>query len=396
MNMPLPSLLEPEIETTPVAVAAGLELVIERAVLLKALAHAQSVVERRNTIAILSNVKLDASGDRLILTATDMDLAVSETIEASIKKHGVITTPAHMFYDIVRKLPDGGQVALTVSPKDTGKMIITCGSCKFSLPCLPAAEFPVMDDTALTHQFHLPVADVKALIDKTRFAMSTEETRYYLNGIYLHTGKNNDTPVLRTVATDGHRLARIEVALPEGAENLPGVIIPRKTVSEVKRLIEEGTGEVTISLSSTKIRFSHGNIVLLSKLIDGTFPDYENVIPSGNDKIMEIDAKLFTRAVDRVSTVSSDKSSGIKFAINPGSLVLSASSDSSSSATEEVEVTYGATPIEVGFNARYLLEMMSVIEGDIVQFVLADSASPAIARDAADMGALYVIMPMRV
>jgi DNA polymerase III subunit beta len=393
--MALTSILE-EDSTPNATTGTGLELIIERSALLKALSHVQSVVEKRNTIAILSNVKLDASSGSLTLTATDMDLAISEIVDADIRIAGAVTTPAHMFYDIVRKLPDGGQVALSVPESDPGKMTITCGSCKFSLPCLPAADFPVMDESGMTHNFSIPANEFKALIDKTRFAMSTEETRYYLNGIYLHTPKNSPTPVLRTVATDGHRLARIEVALPEGASNIPGIIIPRKTVSEVKRLIEDGLDVVSLSLSASKIRFAYGNIVLLSKLIDGTFPDYENVIPVANDKIMEIDSKLFTRAVDRVSTVSAEKTSGIKFTLDHGQLTLSASSDGNGTATEEVEANYSAGKIEIGFNARYLLEMMSVIEGDVVQFVLADSASPAIARDAADMGALFVIMPMRV
>jgi DNA polymerase-3 subunit beta len=394
MTLPLPSLLEQDI---PAATsAAGFELVIERSALLKALSHVQNVVEKRNTIAILSNVKLEAAGNTLILTATDMDLAVSETVDATITRQGAVTTPAHMFYDIVRKLPEGGQIALTISEKDSGKMLITCGACKFSLPCLSAAEFPVMDESGMTHHFSIPASDFKALLDRTRFAMSTEETRYYLNGIFLHAPTNATSPVLRAVATDGHRLARIEVALPEGAENIPGIIIPRKAVNEVKRLIDEGADTVSLSLSATKIRFAYGNVVLLSKLIDGSFPDYENVIPAGNDKIMEIDSTAFRKAVDRVSTVASEKSSGIKFTIDQGLLTLSANSDHNGTANEEVEATYGADKVEIGFNARYVLEMMSVIDGDVVQFVLADSASPAIVRDASDMGALYVIMPMRV
>ena len=367
---------------------------LDRAVLLKALSPIQSVVERRGTIPVLANVKLDAGDDGLRLTATDMDIAIVERIDADVKEKGAITVPAHMFYEIVRKVPEG-TVQLSKKAEDA-KVTIKAGSSRFSLATLPVDDFPVMAEGDFEHRFQVSPAECKALLEKTRFAISTEETRYYLNGVYLHAADNDGASVLRAVATDGHRLARMEVALPEGAGNMPGVIIPRKTVSELYKLVEEGGETVDIAVSESKIRFEVGNAVLVSKLIDGTFPDYERVIPKGNDKIMEVDGKVFSQAVDRVSVITSEKSRGIKLELNPSKLVLEASSTEQGNASEELTVAYGADTVEIGFNSRYLLDMMAQIEGETAQFVFADSASPTIVRDPADVGALYVIMPMRV
>jgi DNA polymerase-3 subunit beta len=372
-----------------------MKLVIERSVLLKALSPIQSVVERRGTIPILANVKLDAAKGQLSLTATDMDIAIVGHVKAEVETPGATTVPAHMFYEIIRKLPDGSNVQLSLGGKD-GKLSITAGQSKFSLAALPIDDFPVMAEGDLAHKFSITPAECKALLEKTRFAISTEETRYYLNGVYLHAANNAGAAVLRAVATDGHRLARMEVGLPEGAEQIPGVIIPRKTINELYKLVEEGGEKVEISLSESKAKFAIGDSVLVSKLIDGTFPDYERVIPTGNDKIMEVDGKAFSNAVDRVSVITSEKSRGIKLALGGSKLTLSASSAEQGTATEELSVSYGADPVEIGFNSRYLLDMMQQVEGETAQFVFADSASPTIVRDPADVGALYVIMPMRV
>jgi len=383
------------IESNPTAAGQAMKFVIERAHLLKSLGHVQSVVEKRGTIAVLSNVKIETKNDLVELTATDMDLAMVEKVPAAISKGGATTVPAHMFYDIVRKLPEGAQIECTVSD-DGAKMTIRSGQSRFSLGCLSTEDFPVMADGELGHNFTIKAAECRALVEKPSFAISNEETRYYLNGIYLHAAGTGANKVLRAVATDGHRLARIEVALPAGAANMPGVIVPRKAIHEVKKLIEGSDGDVQISLSDSKIRFVSGNAILVSKLIDGNFPDYERVIPANNDKIMEVDCKLFTQAVDRVSVISSEKSRAIKLHLEGGKLTLSASSTEHGTASEEIDVTYSSSTLEVGFNSRYMLEMMSQIEGDTAQFLLNDGASPAIVRDTADVSSLYVIMPMRV
>jgi DNA polymerase-3 subunit beta len=371
-----------------------MKLTIERAALLRALGHVQSVVERRNTIPILSNVLLKSEDSRLALSATDMDIEIVARAAAQGARPGASTAPAHMLYDIVRKLRDGAQIELDVAG-DKGQMTLRSGRSTFTLACLPPEDYPLMSAGDLAHRFTVGAVELKRLIDRTRFAISTEETRYYLNGIYLHAARSNEMPMLRAVATDGHRLARMEVPLPEGAAGMPGVIVPRKTVTELRKLLDADDGaeqEIAISLSDTKIRFVIGETVLNSKLIDGTFPDYDRVIPSGNDKILEIEAKPFAEAVDRVSTISR----AVKLTIERGSVTLSATSPENGTASEELEVRYNATPIEVGFNARYLLDITAQIEGEGAQIALADAASPAVMRDAADASAIYVLMPMRV
>ncbi len=380
---------------TPLEAGSAMNIKIERSALLRILSHVQSVVERRGTIPILSNVKLETSAEGLYLTATDMDIAVEDKVEADAVEFGATTVPAHTFYDIVRKLPDGSMVELKKAA-DAEKLTIRCGSSRFVLATLPVEDFPVMDEGEMTHNFSMKSADLVTLIEKTRFAVSTDETRYYLNGIYLHAAEIENTHVMRAVATDGHRLARIEMPIPEGAAGMPAVIIPRKTIGELRKLIEEGVEVVEISLSDTKIRFKCGHATLVSKLIEGTFPDYERVIPTNNDKILEIACQPFIDAVDRVSVISAEKSRGVKFTLQPGRLTISASSPEHGTATEEMEVTYSADPMESGYNSKYLLDMMAQIEGDTVQFLLADATSPALVRDPGDVGALYVIMPMRV
>ncbi|RMF08278.1 MAG: DNA polymerase III subunit beta, partial [Alphaproteobacteria bacterium] len=292
-----------------------MKLTIERAALLKTLSHVQSVVERRNTIPILSNVRLDASDGRLDLTTTDLDLQIIETVDANVTSAGAITAPAHTMHDIVRKVPEGADVEISYGGSGDGRLTLAAGRSRFALACLPPDDFPELTADDVGHTFAVQAADLKRLIDKSRFAISTEETRYYLNGIYFHVAESNGAPVLRAVATDGHRLARVEMPAPEGSADMPGVIVPRKAVNELRKLIDEFDGAVGISLSATKIRFSFDSAVLTSKLIDGTFPDYSRVIPEGNDKRLEVDSRLFAEAVDRVSTISTDKSRPIKLAL---------------------------------------------------------------------------------
>ena len=370
-----------------------MKLTIERNVLLRSLAHAQSVVERRNTIPILSNVLLTADEGKLRLTATDLDIAIVEEAAAEVQEAGGTTVPAHTLYDIVRKLPDGAQVRLAAAE---GRLSLTAGRSRFALSCLPREDFPAMADGELPNRFQLPANELKRLIEKTRFAISTEETRYYLNGIYLHAAELNGTDVIRAVATDGHRLARVDMPLPEGAAGMAGVIVPRKAVLEVDKLLDDSDDTVELAVSETRIRFTFGSTVITSKLIDGTFPDYERVIPAGNDKSLEVDGRSFAGAVDRVSTISSEKSRAVKLALDGDRLVLSANSPENGSATEEMTVSFSGGDLEIGFNSKYLLDITSQIDGEQAEFLLADAASPTIIRDSADPSALYVLMPMRV
>jgi DNA polymerase-3 subunit beta len=374
-----------------------MKLAIERAALLRSLAHVQSVVERRTTIPILSNLKLEAEGGSLALTATDMDLSVVERTEAEISQPGATSAPAHTLYDVVRKLPEGCRITLERS--DSGAEItLRAGRSTFDLPCLPAADFPAMTDEGLDHSFTMPAGDLRRLIDRTRFAISTEETRYYLNGVFLHAIEEGAASCLRAVATDGHRLARVETALPAGAQGMPPVIVPRKTVGEIRKLIDEldAGAEVGVALSSARIRFEIGAAVLRSRLIDGTFPDYQRVIPTGNDKLLVAPTRELGEAVDRVATIATEKGRAIKLSLADARLTLSAISPDAGRAVEELDVRYAADALEIGFNARYILDMNSQIEGDEVEFAMADAGSPTLVRDPKDSSTLYVLMPMRV
>jgi DNA polymerase III subunit beta len=373
----------------------AMKVTVERSELLKSLGHVHRVVERRNTIPILANVLLHGDRSKLSLKATDLDVEVIDTIAAEVGPAGSTTVPAHMFFDIVRKLPEGAQIALE-SSGDRAALAIRAGRSRFTLQTLPESDFPDLSAGEMTHKFTLKAGELKRLIDKTQFAISTEETRYYLNGIYLHAAGTAKAQTLRAVATDGHRLAQMEIELPKGAASMPGIIVPRKTVGEVHRLMEDGETEVAIELSPGKIRFTIGPTVLTSKLIDGTFPDYARVIPVGNDKELVVDKKEFEAAVDRVSTVSSERGRAVKLSINAGRLLLSVTNPDSGSANEELEVEYEADPIDIGFNSRYLLDIAAQIESEAAVLKLADPGSPTLIQDKEQRGALYVLMPMRV
>jgi DNA polymerase-3 subunit beta len=372
-----------------------MRVTLERSNLLKSLNHVHRVVERRNTIPILSNVLLRADGASLEMKATDLDLEVTEATAAQVERTGATTVPAHLLYDIVRKLPDGAEVMLRMA-EDGNSMSVISGRASFRLQCLPQSDFPELTAGSFSHVFRLESAALKGLIDKTQFAISTEETRYYLNGIYFHTFKTGGALKLRSVATDGHRLARAEMDAPAGSEGMPGVIIPRKTVSELQKLVDNPDVAVTTELSDTKIRFTIGSVILTSKLIDGTFPDYQRVIPTGNDKRLIIDRQSFANAVDRVSTISSERGRAVKLSIGDGQLTLAVNNPDSGSATEELPADYTSDPIEIGFNARYLLDVAAQLSGSEARFMLADAGSPTLIHDTADEHALYVLMPMRV
>ena len=363
---------------------------IERATLLKGLSHVQSVVERRNTIPILSNVLLDATADgQLRLMATDLDLQINESVAAEVEQPGSTTVSAHTLFDIARKLPEGAQVSLTAAE---GRMTIVAGRARFTLGTLPRDDFPVIAEGELPTQFELPVETLKQIVDKTRFAISTEETRYYLNGIFLHVAEG----VLKAAATDGHRLARVTVDQPKGAEAMPDVIMPRKCIAELRKLLDEVDGSVGVSLSGTKIRFDLGQAILTSKLIDGTFPDYSRVIPTANDKILKLDPKSFMEGVDRVSTIATEKTRAVKMALDRDKITLSVTSPENGTAAEEVPGEYVALPFEIGFNSRYLLDILGQIDSELVEVHLADAAAPTLIRENDKSPALYVLMPMRV
>lgn len=368
---------------------------VERSALLKALSRVQSVVEKRTTIPILSNILIGAQDGQLALCATDMDLEIVDAVPATIGETGSTTVPAHTLYDIVRKLPDTATLNFALN-EGQNAVTISAGRSTYKLGCLPREDFPEMTANKAANSFILAASVLRNLIDRTRFAMSTEETRYYLNGIYIHAAESPDGPVLRAVATDGHRLARFQVALPDGAAGLPGVILPRKAVLELRRLLDEAGDTIRLEVSEKMVRFTFEHVTLTTKVIDGTFPDYERVIPQNNDKTLEMDPKYFSSAVDRVATVAAEKTRAVKLAIKGRTMTLSANNDNGS-ATEEVEVAFNNdAAIEIGFNARYLLDVTQLLEGTNCNFLISDSASPAIVQDSDDPSSLYVLMPMRI
>ncbi|MDB0013331.1 DNA polymerase III subunit beta [Alphaproteobacteria bacterium] len=367
-----------------------MKLTIDRMSLLRPLGHVQSVVERRNTIPILANVVLRAEEGELSLTATDMDMDIATEVGCSVMTSGTTTMSAHLLYDIARKLPDGAEVEIAVND---GHAMVSAGRSSFRLPTLPVEDFPAISSNELPVNFSLTAADMRDLIDATRFAISTEETRYYLNGIYIHKAESGE---LCAVATDGHRLAMTRQALPSGAAQMPSIILPRKAVSELRKLLDDFDGDVLVGLSETRAEFRFGVVRLTSKLIDGTFPDYTRVIPVGNDRIMQVDVSAFSAAVDRVSTIASEKSRSVKMGLKSGVLTLSASNTDASSATEELEVSYDGPEMEIGFNARYLLDIAGQVNSEMVEFALADQGSPSLVRALGDEASLFVLMPMRV
>lgn len=372
-----------------------MKITLERNHLLKSLGRVHRVVERRNTYPILANVLLRAGDGGLDLRATDLDIEVTESVPAMVGTAGTTTVPAHTLYDIVRKLADGAEVRLETSGGE--QMQLSSGRSRFNLACLSPDSFPDLKSGTFSHTFQIAAATLRDLIERTQFAISNEETRYYLNGIYFHTLNVDGETVLRAVATDGHRMARAETAAPAGAGDMPGIIVPKKTVGEVQKLLEGAEGEVTVELSDTKIRFSLNGIVLLSKLIEGTFPDYERVTPKNNDKVMTVDRASFATAVDRVSTIASDRGGkAVKLTMRDGTLELSVTNPDHGTATEEIAVDFEPESFEIGFNARYLLDIIAQIRSENAVFSFNDAGSPTLVREDGEARALYVLMPMRV
>ncbi|MGK7661744.1 MULTISPECIES: DNA polymerase III subunit beta [unclassified Marinovum] len=372
-----------------------MKISIERGTLLKAVAQAQSVVERRNTIPILANVLIEAEGDTVSFRATDLDIEVVDKAAAQVERAGATTVAAVTLHEIVRKLPDGALVTLAEEGA-SGRLTVEAGRSNFSLATLPREDFPVMATSEYSSNFSAPAPVLRRLFDKSKFAISTEETRYYLNGVYMHVADGEEGKALRCVATDGHRLARIDAPLPDGAGEMPGVIVPRKTVGELRKLLDDDDMEIAVSVSETKVRFATPDIMLTSKVIDGTFPDYTRVIPQGNTRKLEVDASDFARAVDRVATVSSERSRAVKMALDEDRLVLSVNAPDSGAAEEELAVAYCDERLEIGFNAKYLLEIASQVDRENAVFMFNSAGDPTLMREGNDTSAVYVVMPMRV
>lgn len=368
---------------------------IARDSLLKVMSHVQSVVERRSSIAILANIKLEAVDSKLKATATDNDLTSQGVIDAFVEKEGVTTVNAFKLYEIVKKIPEGTTIEASVT-SDGSRMNVNAGHAKFSLACLDADAFPDTAGIVPVATFDLEGDLLKKLVTKAQFAASSDDTRQYLNGVYMHVVKDaKGVDKLRFVATDGHRLARIETALPAGAEQMPAVIIPRKTVNELRSLAETSP-RLQIKVADKKIQFLTDIVTLTSKVIDGTFPDYEKVIPQDNKKEMNVPRQALMQAVDRVAVLSHEKSRSVKFALKPNMLTITANNPDQENAVEELDVHYSDDKMDVGFNARYVSDISGLVEGNDINFLFKDGNSPVLMRDPKDPGSLFVLMPMRI
>ena len=378
-----------------------MRVIVKSENLLKALSHVQSVVERRNAVPILSNVKIECTNDGILsLTTTDTDISIKDQIEATILEEGSITVPAATLYDIVRKLGSGIEINITSTGEDASTCEFKVNNSEFNLPCLPVADFPNFEINKPTHFFKIASEIFKSLFNKTKHAISVDETRYYLNGVYMHPTTNDDgASVLRVVATDSHRLARAQTILPAGCSEMPGVIIPKKTVGEVVKLLEDYVGEIEVGISQKKITFQIGATVLNSKLIEGKFPDYDRVIPKTNDKTMEVSRADLVRAIDLVISVSNDKTRAVRFNIEPSKMSVYASSEMNGNArgVQEINVVSSSLePTTIGFNSRYVLESLAAIEGDTVKVSFSNSVSAVIAHDPQEASFIYILMPMQV
>ena len=369
-----------------------MKVILERNVLGNALARAARIIERRGTIPILNNLVLTAHQDSLRLQGTDLDIEIVDTIPAEVATPGAVAAPAHLLADIVRKLPEGAQVMLERKAEDA-PLAVRAGRSRFTLQTLPVADYPDLSggaDTAAT--FTLPAKLLRRMIDSTQFAISTEETRYYLNGIYFHI---DPAGALAAVATDGHRLARVLAEAPAGAGAMPGVIVPRKAVGEFSRALPDD-GEVSLTVSANKIRLTAGALTLTSKVIDGTFPDYARVIPTANDKVLTLDTEQFEKALDRVATVANERGRSVRLSATPGTLTIeSANAEAGQAAVEDLDIEC-ETEALIGFNPKYLGEILAQCGSDTVEMRLADPGSPALFTGVGVADAVFVLMPMRV
>ena len=366
--------------------------------LLRALSHIHGIVEVRHTLPILSNIIITTHDNLLSLSSTNLDIFCSDDLEAEVSQNGSTSVSAGTFYEIVKRLPSGSEIHASLSEEDS-TLTLKCGRSKFNLTTISPDDFPKISHDDLNIQFVLSATELKRMIDKTKFAISNEETRYYLNGVFLHQTQKNSIDILRAVATDGHRLAQYDIPLPQGAKDMNGIIIPKKMIQELRRVLDDATGDINIQLNENKIKFSFNNMQIISKVIDGTFPDYTKVIPQSNDKSITTNNEELKKAIDRVSAVAINeetKSKAIKLIIESNKISLSVDSTSRGSAIEEIDLDYNNEKVEIGFNSRYLIDICNEIDGDKINLKFLNSTSPAIILDNTDENLFFVLMPMRI
>jgi len=365
-----------------------MKLIALREEILTPVQHVIGVVERRQTMPVLSNVLLIARDNRLSVTGTDLEVELVSTISLNVQQPGEITVPGRKFLDILRSLPEGTSVTLTV---ESDRLVIKAGRSRFTLTTLAATEFPLVDEINAQQVLKLPQADFKRIIDKTHFSMAQQDVRYYLNGMLLE----SEGGKLRAVSTDGHRLGLCETTLTERVTGKQQVILPRKGVLELQRMLGS-QGEVEFSIGTNHVRCKIGDIRFTSKLIDGRFPEYTRVIPANANKIIDADRNTLRQSLQRTAILSNEKYRGIRLNIKPNLLTLQAHNPEQEEAEDQLGVNYEGTEIEIGFNVTYLLEALSAIETERVHIALSDSNSSCLVTAEPADGARYVVMPMRL
>ncbi len=367
---------------------------VTKAIIFKSLSHLQGIVDKKNSLPILSNILIEAKNNSIVLSSTDMDISIIDKIQCNILEEGSTTINSQIIYDVVRKLDDDCEIEII---SNDGKLLtLRANGSRFSLACLPKEDFPIIDQTNEGVSLKINSKTFFKLIDKTKFAISNEETRYFLNGLYFSIQNKNQKTMVTLVGTDGHRLAKFSHGLDESIDSLSGVIIPKKTIYELSKLLSDIDKDVEINMSSNKIIFFIDNLVFISKLIDGSFPDYNRVIPNDNNNIVEVNRQHLLSAVDRVSTIANEKSPVIKFKLLKNIINLNTINNENSTATEDLKLNYDGDEFEIGFNSKYIMDMVNNLEDDTIFLNLKDGSSPITATEKSNIDLVYVLMPMRV
>ena len=367
---------------------------ISRSKFFKTLSHLQGIVDKKNSLPILANILIEANNNQLTLSSTDMDISIIEKITCTVLEDGATTINSQILYDIVRKIDDNNEIEII---SNNGKLLtLRSDGSRFSLACLPKTDFPIIETDNSGVDIILNSKILYKLIDKTKFAISNEETRYFLNGLYFNVTNEDNKNIVTLVGTDGHRLAKFSHEIEAKIDQISGVIIPKKTIYELSKLLSEIDNDIKISISSNKIVFVIGEIIFISKLIDGSFPDYKRVIPTDNTNILIINRDKLLAAVDRVSTIANEKSPVIKFKLLENILNLNTINNESSTASEDLKINYNGEEIEIGFNSKYIMDIVNNLDDSEISINLKDNTSPVIAKENSNTNLVYVLMPMRV
>tara|TARA_B100000029_G_scaffold514184_1_gene616033 strand:+ start:572 stop:1687 length:1116 start_codon:yes stop_codon:yes gene_type:complete len=371
-----------------------MEFKVDRDIFLKALGHANGIIERKTTFPILSNVLIEAKNSKIKITATDLDIIYfEEVIPQELTKDGSTTTSASILYDILKKLDPGSEVKLSL--QSPNKIMLVSANSKFNLLCLPPENFPLSDESISQNSFEVSTSKLLKLLNKTKISISSDETRHYLNGIFLHKINLEKKSFLCCVATDSHRLSSSYLEI-ESNINIEPIILPKKTIYQIISLLEQAGNTIKISNNKSKIKFEMDKKVLISKVIDGRFPDYNKVIPKGNDKILEVKLEAFKNSIERVTSVSADRKEGLKMSISKDVIRLSVNNPSSGEGIENIKAKFNSNDFNISFNSRYLTDIISQIENELIVINFKDAGSPVLINDISDKNTFHVVMPMKI